>query len=117
MITRNTNLVSSFGVMGGFQQPQGHLQVVSNMVDFGMNPQEALDSARFRINIEDENIFAEDSFDQEVISGLKSKGHSVSVISGVNRGIFGGGQIINRNDEGVLIGGSDPRKDGLSVTY
>ena len=43
MITKNNNLVSSFGVMGGFQQPQGHLQVVSNMVDFGMNPQEALD--------------------------------------------------------------------------
>ena len=117
MITRNSNLVSSFGVMGGFQQPQGHLQVVSNMVDFGMNPQEALDSARFRISIEDETIFAEDSFDQEVISGLESKGHSVSLISGVKRGYFGGGQIINRNDEGVLIGGSDPRKDGLSVSY
>ena len=117
MITRNTNLVSSFGVMGGFQQPQGHLQVISNMIDFGMNPQEALDSARFRISIEDETVFAEDSFDQEVISGLESKGHSVSVISGVNRGFLGGGQIINRNDEGVLIGGSDPRKDGLSVSY
>ena len=117
MITRNSNLVSSFGVMGGFQQPQGHLQVVSNMVDFGMNPQEALDSARFRISIEDETVFAEDSFDQEVISGLKSKGHSVSVISGVNRGFFGGGQIINRNGEGMLTGGSDPRKDGLSVSY
>ncbi len=117
MVTRNSNLVSSFGVMGGFQQPQGHLQVVSNMIDFGMNPQEALDSARFRISIEDETVFAEDSFNQEVISGLKSKGHSVSVISGVKRGFFGGGQIINRNDEGVLIGGSDPRKDGLSVSY
>ena len=117
MITRNRNLVSSFGVMGGFQQPQGHLQVISNMIDYGMNPQEALDSARFRISIENETVFAEDSFDQEVISGLKSKGHSVSLISGVNRGFFGGGQIINRNDEGVLIGGSDPRKDGLSVSY
>ena len=117
MVTRNSNLVSSFGVMGGFQQPQGHLQVVSNMIDFGMNPQEALDSARFRISIEDETVFAEDSFNQEVISGLKSKGHSVSLISGVKRGFFGGGQIINRNDEGVLIGGSDPRKDGLSVSY
>ena len=117
MITRNRNLVSSFGVMGGFQQPQGQLQVISNMIDFGMNPQEALDYARFRIDIEDEITFAEDSIDQEVISGLKSKGHSVSLISGVNRGFFGGGQIINRTDEGVLIGGSDPRKDGLSVSY
>ena len=117
MITRNNNLVSSFGVMGGFQQPQGQLQVISNMIDFGMNPQEALDYARFRIDIEDEITFAEDSIDQEVISGLKSKGHSVSLISGVNRGFFGGGQIINRTDEGVLIGGSDPRKDGLSLSY
>ena len=117
MITRNKNLVSSFGVMGGFQQPQGHLQVVSNMVDFGMNPQEALDSARFRIDIEDEITFIEDSFDQEVISGLNSKGHSVSLISGVDRGFFGGGQIINRNGEGMLFGGSDPRKDGLSASY
>ena len=117
MITRNSNLVSSFGVMGGFQQPQGQLQVISNMIDFGMNPQEALDYARFRIDIEDEITFAEDSIDQEVISGLKSKGHSVSLISGVNRGFFGGGQIINRTDEGVLIGGSDPRKDGLSLSY
>ena len=117
IITRNRNLVSSFGVMGGFQQPQGHLQVISNMIDFGMNPQEALDYARFRIDIEDKTTFAEDSIDQEVISGLKSKGHSVSLISGVNRGFFGGGQIINRTDEGVLIGGSDPRKDGLSLSY
>ena len=117
MITKNKNLVSSFGVMGGFQQPQGHLQVVSNMVDFGMNPQEALDYERFRINLEDEITYLEDSFNQSVISGLKSKGHSVSLISGVNRGFFGGGQIITRYAEGVLIGGSDPRKDGLSVSY
>ena len=117
MITRNRNLVSSFGVMGGFQQPQGQLQVISNMIDLGMHPQEALDYARFRIDIEDKTTFAEDSIDQEVISGLKSKGHSVSLISGVNRGFFGGGQIINRTDEGVLIGGSDPRKDGLSLSY
>ena len=116
MITRNRNLVSSFGVMGGFQQPQGQLQVISNMIDFGMNPQEALDYARFRIDIEDKITYAEDSIDQEVISGLKSKGHSISLISGINRGFFGGGQIINRTDEGVLIGGSDPRKDGLSLS-
>ena len=117
MITRNRNLVSSFGVMGGFQQPQGQLQVISNMIDLGMNPQEALDYARFRIDIEDKTTFAEDSIDQEVISGLNSKGHSVSLISGVDRGFFGGGQIINRNGEGMLFGGSDPRKDGLSASY
>jgi gamma-glutamyltranspeptidase/glutathione hydrolase len=118
MITKNSNLVSSLGVMGGFQQPQGHLQVISNMIDFGMNPQEALDSGRFSVSIENDTVFAEDSLNPDVIAALKLKGHSISVISGIDRGLFGGGQIIVRdNEEGVLFGGSDPRKDGLSVSY
>ena len=118
MITRNSNLVSSLGVMGGFQQPQGHLQVISNMIDFGMNPQEALDSERFSVSIENDTLFVENSFNPDVVAALKLKGHSVSINSGFDRGLFGGGQIIVRdNDEGVLFGGSDPRKDGLSVSF
>jgi len=118
MITRNSNLVSSLGVMGGFQQPQGHLQVISNMIDFGMNPQEALDSERFSVSIENDTLFVENSFNPDVIAALKLKGHSVSINSGFDRGLFGGGQIIVRdNEQGVLFGGSDPRKDGLSVSF
>jgi len=118
MITRNSNLVSSLGVMGGFQQPQGHLQVISNMIDFGMNPQEALDSERFSVSIVNDTLFVENSFNPDVVAALKLKGHSVSINSGFERGLFGGGQIIVRdNDEGVLFGGSDPRKDGLSVSF
>jgi len=118
MITKNSNLVSSLGVMGGFQQPQGHLQVISNMIDFGMNPQEALDSERFSVSIENDTLFVENSFNPDVVAALKLKGHSVSINSGFDRGLFGGGQIIVRdNDEGVLFGGSDPRKDGLSVSF
>ncbi len=118
MITRNSNLVSSLGVMGGFQQPQGHLQVISNMIDFGMNPQEALDSERFSVSIENDTLFVENSFNPDVVAALKLKGHSVSINSGFERGLFGGGQIIVRdNVEGVLFGGSDPRKDGLSVSF
>ena len=118
MITKNSNLVSSLGVMGGFQQPQGHLQVISNMIDFGMNPQEALDSERFSVSIENDTLFVENSFNPDVVAALKLKGHSVSINSGFERGLFGGGQIIVRdNDEGVLFGGSDPRKDGLSVSF
>ena len=118
MITRNSNLVSSLGIMGGFQQPQGHLQVISNMIDFGMNPQEALDSERFSVSIENDTLFVENSFNPDVVAALKLKGHSVSINSGFDRGLFGGGQIIVRdNDEGVLFGGSDPRKDGLSVSF
>ena len=118
MITRNSNLVSSLGVMGGFQQPQGHLQVISNLIDFGMNPQEALDSERFSVSIENDTLFVENSFNPDVVAALKLKGHSVSINSGFERGLCGGGQIIVRdNDEGVLFGGSDPRKDGLSVSF
>jgi len=118
MITKNSNLVSSLGVMGGFQQPQGHLQVISNLIDFGMNPQEALDSERFSVSIVNDTVFAEDSFNPDVIAALKLKGHSVSINSGFDRGLFGGGQIIVRdNEQGVLFGGSDPRKDGLSVSF
>ena len=118
MITKNSNLVSSLGVMGGFQQPQGHLQVISNLIDFGMNPQEALDSERFSVSIENDTLFVENSFNPDVIAALKLKGHSISINSGFDRGLFGGGQIIVRdNEQGVLFGGSDPRKDGLSVSF
>ena len=118
MITKNSNLVSSLGVMGGFQQPQGHLQVISNLIDLGMNPQEALDSERFSVSIENDTVFVEDSFNPDVIAALKLKGHSISINSGFDRGLFGGGQIIVRdNEQGVLFGGSDPRKDGLSVSF
>ena len=103
--------------MGGFQQPQGHLQVISNMIDFGMNPQEALDYARFNVSIEDDTVNVEDSFNPDVIASLKLKGHSIAINNEFNRGLFGGGQIIVRDSEGMLIGGTDPRKDGLSVSY
>ena len=118
MITKNSNLVSCLGVMGGLQLPQGHLQVISNLIDLGMNPQEALDSERFSVSIENDTVFAEDSFNPDVIAALKLKGHSISINSGFDRGLFGGGQIIVRdNEQGVLFGGSDPRKDGLSVSF
>ena len=85
MITKNSNLVSSLGVMGGFQQPQGHLQVISNLIDFGMNPQEALDSERFSVSIENDTLFVENSFNPDVVAALKLKGHSVSLNSGFER--------------------------------
>ena len=82
------------------------------------NPQEALDSERFSVSIENDTLFVENSFNPDVVAALKLKGHSVSINSGFDRGLFGGGQIIVRdNDEGVLFGGSDPRKDGLSVSF
>ena len=119
MATRNSELWLSFGVMGGFQQPQGHLQVISNMVDYEMDPQQALDSLRFSVDITDtQNIKLENGIDKDVILGLQKKGHVIDIQMGSDRMSMGGGQIISRDsDTGILIGGSEPRKDGSAVGW
>ncbi len=119
MATRDGELWLSFGVMGGFQQPQGHLQVVSNMVDYGMDAQKALDALRFSVDVEDTwNVRMEEDVPQEVVEELRRRGHRVEVKSGYERTMFGGGQLISRNPEtGVLTAASEPRKDGLAVGW
>ena len=119
MATRDNDVLLSFGVMGGFQQPQGHLQVISNIVDHGMNSQGALDSLRFSIDIEDTGVVRlEVDVDPKVVSELERRGHKVQILGGYDRGTFGGGQIISRNPEtGVLVAGSEPRKDGMAVGW
>ncbi|QWC00342.1 gamma-glutamyltransferase [Mycoplasmatota bacterium] len=95
-IKKNNYAVGPFGVMGGFMQPQGHLQVLMNMFDFGMNPQEALDAPRFRWDKE-LNVALEPYFDPSIEEKLKSLGHKVSIDH--SRGGFGRGQIIfNKKD-------------------
>ena len=119
MATRNNEMWLSFGVMGGFQQPQGHLQVVSNMVDFNMNSQEALDALRFSVDVEETGIVrVEEDIDPKVVSELTKRGHEIEVISGYKRIMFGGAQTISRDPEtGVLTAGSEPRKSGAAVGY
>ena len=95
-IKQNNKAVGPFGVMGGFMQPQGHLQVVMNMIDFNMNPQAALDAPRFRWD-EGLKVSLETYFDIEIVEGLKAKGHDIT-IDPVSGG-FGRGQIIlNKKD-------------------
>lgn len=120
-------LHASFGVMGGYMQPQGHFQMLVNMVDLGMSPQSALDAPRWQLsNPEmgtgsiDEGgvILVEESWSTAVLAELGRKGHHLIPVSGLARVGFGGGQIIQRNPAtGVWIGGSDPRKDGCVVAY
>jgi len=128
MITKDAELFASFGVMGGFMQPQGHLQVLSNMVDLGHSPQQALDMPRFCLNILDGDgvgandpggeVYLEPGFSFDEMAALRRKGHRVSPINGRARFIFGGGQVIQRDPKsGVLIGGSDPRKDGCALGW
>ena len=116
--TKNNDLWLSFGVMGGFQQPQGHLQVVMNMVDFGLNPQQSLDASRFRIDLDSDSVWLENDLPSKLLGELEKLGHNIKVMSGHQRGQFGGGQIIEKNTEsGILIGGSDSRKDGCVVGW
>jgi gamma-glutamyltranspeptidase/glutathione hydrolase len=119
MATRDDEMWLSFGVMGGFQQPQGHLQVVSNMVDFGMDAQRALDALRFSVDVQDTGaVRVEEDLDGETAAELKRRGHDVVVVEGYGRTMFGGGQVISRDPEtGVLTAGSEPRKDGAAVGW
>jgi len=102
----------SFGVMGGDMQPQGHAQVLLNLIDFGMNVQEAGEAARFRHS--SAGLALESAVSPEARFGLSERGHRL--VEGI--GIFGGFQgILIDPATGVLMGGSDPRKDGLAIGY
>ena len=119
MATRDDEMWLSFGVMGGFQQPQGHLQVISNMVDFGMDSQKALDALRFSIDVQgDKNVRVEEDLDDAIISKLRKRGHDVVVQRAYDRTGFGGGQVVSRDAEtGVLCAGTEPRKDGSALGW
>lgn len=117
MVTRDGRPWLSYGVMGGNMQPQGHAQVLANLIDFDMNVQEAGDAARFRHFGGDEGgtVIVESGVAEEVVEALRALGHDVRYGDG---GSMGGYQAIRIDwDRGVLAGGSDPRKDGLAIGY
>jgi gamma-glutamyltranspeptidase/glutathione hydrolase len=114
-ITRDGQAWSSFGVMGGFMQPQGHLQVGLNLVEWGMDPQTALDAPRFNW-LRNKQFAMEPSVSPEVRQILHNWGHDLSPDPAKTH--FGGGQVIVRDpDSGILIGGSEPRNDGMAVGW
>jgi gamma-glutamyltranspeptidase/glutathione hydrolase len=125
MTTRDGALHASFGVMGGYMQPQGHFQMLVNMLDLGMLPQQALDMPRwqlsgpeFGLGVEEKGglVLIEEGTDPAVLAELTRRGHRLQMIEGFQRVHMGGGQIIAREvNTGVLCGGSDPRKDGCAV--
>jgi len=118
MALRDGSLWLSFGVMGGFMQPQGHLQVLSNLVDHGLDPQAALDAPRFRVDDRGgPQVSIETGVPAETYEALEAMGHRVLLQPAFWSG-FGGGQIIAVDGAtGVLEGGSDPRKDGCAVGF
>jgi gamma-glutamyltranspeptidase/glutathione hydrolase len=112
-------LYASYGVMGGFMQPQGHVQVLSALVDDKLDPQAALDRPRFCIDVDESGgrVAIEDGMPEETYDGLEKMGHPVYRVTGYNRALFGRGQVILRDPEtGVLTAGSDPRADGCAMT-
>jgi gamma-glutamyltranspeptidase/glutathione hydrolase len=110
-VTRDDEPWLSFGVMGGPMQPQGHIQVLLNMVEFGMDPQEAIDAARFR-HFSGATVAIEE-LDPGTASELAAIGHELRDPEGV---AFGGGQAIVKLARGWAAG-SDPRKDGMAAGH
>ncbi len=114
-LTRHGRAVGPFGVMGGFMQPQGHVQVVMNMIDFGLNPQAALDAPRWQW-LEGKTVEVEPSFPDHLAQSLMRKGHIIRRAN--SSGGFGRGQIIIRDEQnGVLIGGTESRTDGAIAAW
>lgn len=112
-------LYASYGVMGGFMQPQGHVQVLSALVDHELDPQSALDLPRFCIDVAEAGgrVALEEGIPLDVSANLEKMGHPVYSVSGFDRSLFGRGQVILRDAEtGVLVAGSDPRADGCAMT-
>ena len=112
MVLKENRPFFSFGVMGGDNQPQGHVQVLVNLIDFGMDVQHAGEAPRFRHS--GEEVLLESAFSSSVRSSLEKMGHRVA--SGID--VWGGYQgILIDPKTGVLVGGSDPRKDGLAIGW
>ena len=112
-LTKDGEAVGPFGVMGAFMQPQGHVQVIMNTLDYAMNPQEALDAPRWQW-VGGKRIELEPAFPSDFAAELRRRGHEVSVGDPVS---FGRGQIIWRDEAGVLCGGTEPRADGCVAAW
>lgn len=122
------SLHSVYGVMGGFMQPQGHVQVLLNQLIFNLTPQAALDAPRVCIgagmpeagDVFDKTVYLEEGIPESTVEGLKKLGHKIEVVTGMGRGLFGRGQLIRWHvdpvdGKGMWSAGSDQRGDGAAV--
>ncbi len=113
-LTENERPIGPFGVMGGFMQPQGHLQVLMNCVDFDLNPQAALDAPRWRWE-KDKRVHMENKFPEYLGKALSRRGHHINY--SLHSGSYGRGQIIWKMEDGVYAGGTEPRTDGHIASW
>lgn len=113
-LSKDGKPVGPFGVMGGFMQPQGHVQVVVNTIDYHMNPQEALDAPRFQW-VGGKKVQLEREVDAHVAYDLAERGHQVEILN--TNLSMGRGQIIWQREDGTLVGGTEPRADGSIAVW
>ncbi len=113
-LTKDGQPVGPFGVMGGHMQPQGHVQMMVNTIDYGLNPQSSLDATRWYWH-EGREIKVEPAIDPDIVAGLRERGHEVEVDADVD--VFGNGQIIWRLESGAYVAGSDCRTDGCAIGF
>jgi len=108
-LTKAGKAMGPFGVMGGFMQPQGHVQVVMNLIDFGLNPQAALDAPRWQW-MGDKTIGIEHGYPPQLVRAMLTRGHAMKVDA--DSRTYGRGQVILRDpDSGTYCGGTEPRSD------
>ncbi|QRF22398.1 gamma-glutamyltransferase family protein [Alicyclobacillus sp. TC] len=113
-LSKDGEAMGPFGVMGGFMQPQGHLQVLQNVLDFQLNPQAALDAPRWQW-VEGNRVQIERNVPAHVAEALSQRGHELQIMN--DGGSFGRGQIIWRRADGVLAGATEPRTDGCVAAW
>lgn len=113
-LTKNNEPVGPFGVMGGFMQPQGHLQVIMNIIDFKLNPQAALDAPRWQW-VEGKTIKIEQGFPGYIGERLAAIGHDIRI--DLDSTGFGRGQIIWKCENGVFCGATESRADGVVAAW
>ena len=113
---KRDHLRVGFGVMGGWNQPQAHVQVISNIVDHGLNIQQALEAPRFvKLTFAGTDVMMESRFPDSVRDNLARRGHEID-LQGEFSNMVGGGQAVMRDDRAkVNYGASDPRKDGAAI--
>jgi gamma-glutamyltranspeptidase/glutathione hydrolase len=122
-LTKDGDAVGPFGVMGGFMQPQGHVQVISQLLDYGINPQGAIDAYRWQW-LSGKKVEAEQGTPPHIVNKLREMGHQVSYAA--SGGGFGRGQIIFRKkadalaapmNKYILMGATEPRADGAALGW
>jgi gamma-glutamyltranspeptidase/glutathione hydrolase len=100
--------------MGGFMQPQGHVQLLSRIIDYGLNPQAALDAPRWQW-LGGKKFEVEAGLSELTVGDLRNRGHQVIYQS--DHSSFGRGQMILRDEAGVLCGATEPRTDGAIAVW